>query len=223
MKTPKLPFLFIFFFSILSCTDKKEPIESNPLPETDSTAYETPDKTLSFEESPVMQDWLNFYRQENPGMGMADFELEKTQKLETIPGTVNGNFDPEFDTVYEPFLVYNPSKTLYIDLDSYHWSLDKDGNALFEADQEINLINLNNQTVERIGFYGPSYRVEDAFWLTDSVFVLLEKSDGDEAGFRLFNLQENTVTDYVNTQPLKTGEQSYHDFRLSKKGVEILP
>lgn len=154
-------------------------------------------------------------------MSMGNFELQKTEKLDTIPGSVKGNFDSEFDTVYEPFLIYNPSKTFYIDLDSYHWTLGSEGNPMFEADQEVNLVNMTNKTVSRIGFYGPSYWAEDAFWLTDSVFVILENNDEGQPGFQLINLKEKSVTSYGSIQPLKQNNQDYRKLRLIKKGLSF--
>lgn len=212
----------IFSFLIISCSGKNEkPVENEPLIEEDSLNFPDNSEALSFESNPTMKGWLNFYRKENAEMGMGNFELKDTEKLETMPGSVNGSFDPEFDTVYNPFLVYNPSKTMYIDLDSYHWSPDKDGKPMFEADQEVNLVSLNDKTVQRIGFYGPSHRAEDAFWMTDSVFVILENNDENKMGFQLYNLMENTVSIYNSNEPLKTGEETYFEARLRKKGVEV--
>lgn len=222
MNFRKILLVSMLSFFVISCDDKKdESVENEPLSEVDSTDVED-SESMSFEANPTMKGWLDFYKKENPEMGLANFELQKTTKLDMMDGSVSGIFDSEFDSVYMPFLVFNPSKTMYIDLDSYNWVLDKDGNAMFEADQEVNLVNLKDKSVKRIGFYGPSYWAEDAFWMNDSVFVLLENSDQNETSFQLINLKENTISNYINTKPLNIREEFYNDLRLNRKGVKVL-
>lgn len=218
----KITSTVLFGFLIISCSDKKEEtINSNPLTTHDTGDEEDALETVSFEENATMKNWLTFYQKDNPELDMGSFEMQQTEKLEMMQGSVKGVFDPEFDSVYEPFLVYNPSKTMYIDLDSYHWSPDKDGKPMFEADQEVNLVSLKDKTVRRIGFYGPSHRAEDAFWMTDSVFVVLENNDENQIGFQLYNLMENTVSNYNTTQTLKSVSNAYFETRLNQKGVEV--
>lgn len=219
----KISIAVLFGLIIISCSDKKdESVENERLVDVDSTEVTDISEPISFETNPTMKGWLDFYKKENPEMGLANFELQKTGKLETMEGTVSTIYEPDFDSVYLPFLVFNPSKTMYIDLDSYNWVPDENGNAMFEADQEVNLVNLKDKTVTRVGFYGPSYWAEDAFWMNDSVFVLLENDDQNQTGFRLINLQEKTISSYLNNQPLKVNEIFYNDLRLKKKGVEVL-
>lgn len=216
----KYSIYFLLTLSLINCNDKKDSaIDAESLSETDSIVYETSPSIRSLEEIPTMNNWLNFYKIHNPEFSLGNFELQKTEKLETMTGSVSGKFDPEFDSTYEPFLIYNPSKTFYIDLDSYHWTLDGEGNPMFEADQEVNLVNLNDQSVSRIAFYGPSYWAEDAFWLTDSVFVILVNNDENLPGFQLFNLEESSVTSYGSSQPLNQEIQDYRKERFIKKGI----
>ncbi len=221
----KISILSIFLFFIISCSQKNEaPVADEPIIETDSLATEenTDDGFAVFGENKTLQRWLNFYQKENPGLKLENFKLQGSEKLEMMEGSVAGSFDEDFDSVYLPFLVYNPSKTLYLDLDSYNWVLDKEGNALFEADQEVNLVNLKEKTVKRIAFYGSSYWAEDAFWVTDSAFVLLQNNDQNEIEFRLYNLKDNSVSSYFYSEPLKIRDEFYNDSRLKNKGVKVL-
>src|SRR5690554_7486346 len=71
---------------------------------------------------------------------------------------------------------------MYLDIDSYNWSVDNEGVAQFEADQEINLVDLKEKTVNRVAFFGPSHRIDDAFWVSDSIFVLLETGSDNRPG-----------------------------------------
>lgn len=223
MDFKKISIAVLFGLIIISCGDKKEEsVENEPLVEVDSMEVADTSEPTSFEANPTMKGWLDFYKKENPQMGMGSFELQKTTKLEMMDGTVSATYDADFDPVYTPFLIHNPSKTMYIDLDSYNWVLDDEGVAMFEADQEVNLVNLKDKTVKRIGFYGPSHRAEDAFWMNDSVFVLLENDDQNQTSFQLVNLAENTISSYLNKEPLKIREEFYNDTRLNKKGVKVL-
>lgn len=218
----KISIAIVLGLIFISCSDKKdESVENEPLIEEDSSSMDY-SQPMSFEENPTMKGWLDFYKKENPGIGLGNFEMQKTEKLEMMEGSVSGSFDSKFDSVYMPFLVFNPSKTMYVDLDSYNWVLDDDGTAMFEADQEVNLVNLKDKSVKRIAFYGPSYWAEDAFWMNDSVFVLLENSDQNETSFQLINLEENTISSYINKEPLKIREEYYNDLRLNKKGVKVI-
>lgn len=218
----KISFVIIFGLIIISCSDKKDQsIENESLVEKDSISTEN-SQSMSFESHPTMKGWLDFYKKENPEMGLGNFEMLETKKLDMMEGSVSGIFDTEFDSVYMPFLIFNPSKTMYLDLDSYNWVLDEDGTAMFEADQEVNLVDLKDNTGKRVGFYGPSHWAEDAFWMNDSVFVLLENSDQNEMSFQLINLKENSISSYINTETLKAREEFYNDLRLNRKGVKVL-
>src|SRR5690606_11292146 len=117
----------------------------------------------------------------------------------------------------------NPSKTFYLDIDSYNWTKDKEGNALFEADQEINLVNLKEKTVNRVAFFGPSYWVDDAFWVSDSIFILLQNNDENIPEITTYNLKDNSVFLYRNDEPIQKTDSSYTQSRLEQKGVKMNP
>ena len=136
------------------------------------------------------------------------------QQNEWISGTVHATFDKEFDPVYLPFLVYSPDKTRYVDFDSYQWTLI-DGEPQFEADQEVNLVDLKNKTVQRIAFRGPSAVIEDVYWQNDSVVVLLENFDSVPLIHKI-NLNNRSETTYTGTVKVKA-KSAYFTNRLHDK------
>lgn len=217
--------LVIFFF--FSCSEKKdETVSETPIPETDSIEYveEAETSTISdLESNSTFQNWLKFYQSSDSGISMSNFNLTETQKLEVQPGNVIGNFEADFDETYEPFLIYNPSKTMYLDIDSYNWELDKEGVAQFEADQEVNLVSLKDKTVNRVAFLGPSYWVDDAFWVSDSIFVLLQNSDENQPEIMTYNLKNNSIYMFLHNEEIKSGKKGYTQSRLEKKGVKVIP
>jgi hypothetical protein len=218
----------VILFSAFSvfCSDKKDgPVENEKITSTDSISTIFPESKSKFaeiEQSSTLNRWLKFYQKQNPDLNLNEFEIQNTEKLETMKGNVLGSFDPGFDSAYLPFLVYNPSKTMYLDLDSYNWILDENGIAMFEADQEVNLVNLKDKTVKRVAFFGPSNWVEDAFWVSDSKFVLLENTDENQTGFQIVDLESDSVQTYFYSKPLKINDEFYNDLRLKKNGIRVL-
>lgn len=218
----------VILFSVfsISCSDKKDgPVENEKITSTDSMDTILPESKSKFaeiEQNSTLSRWLEFYQKQNPDLNLNEFEIQHKDKLETMKGNVLGSFHAGFDSVYLPFLIYNPSKTMYLDLDSYNWILDENGIAMFEADQEVNLVNLKDKTVKRIAFFGPSHWIEDAFWISDSKFVLLQNSDENQTGFQIVDLENDSVQTYLYSKPLKINDKFYNDLRLKRKGIEIL-
>ncbi|NLN33507.1 MAG: hypothetical protein GX159_07930 [Flavobacteriaceae bacterium] len=217
-------FLAVF---LISCSEKKdEPISelSVPAVEPIETIEEGETSSVSdLESHPSFQNWLGFYQTSAPEMSMGNFNLSDVQKLEILPGSVPGNFDPEFDETYAPFLIFNPSKTMYLDIDSYNWSVDNEGVAQFEADQEINLVDLKEKTVNRVAFFGPSYRIDDAFWVSDSIFVLLETGSDNRPGIMTYNLKDNSIYIFQHSEEISPSDKEYIQSRLEKEGLKYNP
>ncbi|MFI2742748.1 hypothetical protein ACG2LH_08415 [Zhouia sp. PK063] len=131
---------------------------------------------LEMNSDSILNKWLEYYKKKEPNFSLADFNHTMTDSLNIINGNVFGIFDRKFNEIYDEFLIYNSDKSQYLDFDSYSWIIDKNGEQSFSPDQEINLIDINKKTVNRIGFRGPSQWVEDAFWKNESTIVLLENN-----------------------------------------------
>lgn len=226
MKSIPLFLLFNLLFFTISCGDKKEESVSDieiPQKIEEPIVEEASEENLfvNFESQPNMKTWMDFYKSNDSDLSLNNFNLEESQKLKLMEGNVKGNFDPNFDKTYEPFLIYNPSKTMYLDIDSYNWEVDKEGTTLFNSDSEINLVNLNDKSVSRIAYYGPSYWVDDAFWLSDSIFALLENNYDNQPSIQIYNLKKNIVSPYVYSDTLSNMQQrSYLKKRLQSKGIK---
>jgi hypothetical protein len=202
-------FPLVFFIVLLaSCTN--DPDSPEPEPVLIGSAPKLNAKDVNLE------DWMHYYRQKGVTFDAAQFELIDTALTEPIQGNVWGSFDPEFDPVYLDFLVYSPDKTKYIDLDSYQWSLGKDNEPAFDADQEINLVDLKTKTVRRIAFRGPSQQVENASWKNDSVVYLLEVSDEQELYISEVNIETGKILVYRYKHKLPF-DSDYAQQRLEKK------
>lgn len=166
------------------------------------------------------QDWVEFYQSFNHNFSLDKFKYLGINSYDVIDGNVFGKYEASFDTIYSKFLVFNNNGTKYIDFDSYQWSLGKNGDLHFSPDQEINLVNIKNETVSRIGFNGPSYWVEEAFWKNDTTVVLLGNSYEKKLFITLIylNQKKKIQFEYQDTIDIKS---AYIEFRFRKLGLEI--
>lgn len=117
-------------------------------------------------------------------------------------------------------MVFNATKTKYIDFDSYYWHLDKYNEVSFEADQQVNLIDMERKTKQQIGFFGPSFTIENAFWKGDSIVVLLGNTY-EKVPFKVkYNLQSGKQTFYQSKDTLQF-EKPYFKERLRQQGLKV--
>ena len=203
---------FIFFNSCIEFNRNRDTMDEK------SGALQPDKKKQNFSVQPdsVLTQWINYYKQKKPDFSLAGFKWCSTDSLMMMPGHVLGNFDREFDTIYTDFLIFNPSKSLYLDFDSFNWSLDKNGTPSFAVDQEIDMVDVEGRTVNRIGFNGPSYWAEDAFWVDDSTIVLLQNNYEKRPEIIRFRLKDwkKDVFRYTDTLPFQT---DYARFRIRQK------
>lgn len=171
----------------------------------------------------ILTNWVNYYKTYDTTFSIKNFEHKFAQPFTRMPGTVHGNFHEEFNPVYEPFLMHSPNNKFYVDIDSYTWEVFVDRGkeeVSFAPDQEINLVSKDKKTVTRIDFRGPSEWVEDAFWVNDSIVVLLENSDEKIPALTLIRLFDDTKEyyRYKDTLNFKSG---FSQKRLAAKGLKV--
>lgn len=192
----------------IACTQKKA-IEKDTqlITPTENMWVDTTNSTF--------KKWKNYYQSEvDSTFNVNKFEFSSEDSLHIIPSNILATFDSAYNNVYSPFLIYNSSKTKYIDLDSYQWSLHPVTNEIvWEADQEINLVDLIDKNVSRIGFLGPSFTVEDAFWQNDSIVILLQNSYDRVPSIQKINFKSAKKFNYIYTDTLVKSSQ-YQKLRI---------
>ena len=210
--------LFVLLLLGTSCVEKKKENPKN-LDSKTMEVHTGPEK-LDFDENSKenLKDWLRYYRKEVPDFSLEKFKLQYVDTLDFISGNVPGSFDQEFDKVYYDFIVHNQDGTKYIDFDSYQWSLDENGKFILSPDQEINVVDLKKRTVTRIGFRGPSYWVENAFWENGSTIVLLENSSEKQPTINRLDLESRVMETYTYQDTL-TFKSNYFERRMKEKGI----
>ena len=194
--------VIIIVILLFSCSNKE--IERP----TTNTLTLSPNKTLNI--------WLNDYIKADKNFSLNNFSFISEDTISFMQGNIFAQFDEEFNSVYLPFLIYNKNKQKYIDIDSYKWTVDEDDEIIFSADQEIDLVDLQNKTVTRIGFEGPSQWVEEAYWESDSVVVLLENNYENIPVIARLNINNGVIKSFRYNSAIST-EVYYPEKRITEK------
>lgn len=213
MKTKLLTvFILIFCFSCKQKDEENSKMEIETKP-TQSISENESEAVLKDTHS-KLENWEAYYKKLDANFDVNKFKFDDNYKLESLSGNVPAVYDEDFDENYEPFLIYNSTKEMYIDMDSYSMTIEGD-EVYFEPDQEINVVNIPKKTVTRIGFYGPSYWVEDAYWKNDHTVILLENNYDKVPMIVEIDLNSNEVNRYVYSDTLKSNSD-YAKQRIQK-------
>jgi hypothetical protein len=200
---------FVAPLLLFACTT-----EATPAAEPEKPA-KAPDRLDLVIDDPNWNDWLSYYRSKTADFGPQQFLLQDSGRMEQLTGNVKGSFDPGFDPAYEPFLIWSPDKTKYIDLDSYSWEF-KDGKVRpFGPDQEIDLVDVEKRTIRRIAFRGPSQTVENAAWRDNQTVLLLENSPDSGPSVTLIDLRNGKTYNYSYDGKFRS-RSGYSDHRFEK-------
>ena len=208
--------VFSLIILLFSCSDKQEKEPTSAMPE--KTKNHVTEKK-SEPQNTVLNSWLSHYRKTNPDFEVEKFTVSGKSEITYYPSNMRVLNEKGFNEIYKPFLVFNESKTHYLDFDSYQWAIAADGRASFEADQEVALVDYQNKTAQRIAFFGPSYNVEDAYWEGDSVAVLLGNSYEKVPFIMKYNFKKKTVESLQYSDTLKF-DVPYAKVRLKKFGIK---
>jgi hypothetical protein len=164
--------------------------------------------------------WFQYYRRENPNFRKENFKLEQTFPIPFQETTVTILNKKGFHEIYKAFLVFNESKTKYIDFDSYQWFPNSDGSISFEADQQIVLVDYVHKNARQIAFFGPSYWIEEAYWKSDSVAVLMGNSYEKVPFIFEYDFTKN-MTKYFKYPDTLQFEMPYSKIRWRSKGIRV--
>ncbi|NHN27526.1 hypothetical protein FIA58_017745 [Flavobacterium jejuense] len=210
--------LFLFSFLSISCFEPKENKTDEAISDGKSNQIKEKKLALNNEDNESLKEWFVYYNNREVNFSLESFTFLSTDSLRVVKGTVYGVFDKEYDTIYTDFLVFNAKKDKYIDFDSYNWLVDNEKTVVFSPDQEINLVDIENKTVNRIGFRGSLQWVEEAFWKKDSIIFLLENTIENQPIITEINLKNNIINSYQYKKKLKF-KSEYCKMRLKKRGL----
>lgn len=211
-------YIYVILILFVSCNDSNK--KETQITEIEQTESNVTIQRLDLEKNSNLKlsDWVDYYHKLEPKFSLENFEFNSKDTLNIMQGSVVGNYDTNFDSVYSDFLIYRNDKEKYVDFDSYSWSLDENDELMFSPDQEINLIDIKNKTVNRIAFRGPSHRVENVFWQNDSTIVLLENNDEKQPNISKIDINKKSVTTFVYRDTLNFNSE-YTKLRFEKLGL----
>lgn len=118
--------------------------------------------------------WLDFYKKYD--IKLDEFKYYKEDSLQYLAYNVD-TFDLQKD-IYSPFYKYSSDSSKVLDLVSYNLVLELDDrNRLISfrgaIDCEVYIKCLQDKICQKILFLGPSYMVEDGFWINDNKILLI--------------------------------------------------
>lgn len=228
----KNTFIIAISFLIISCTNTNHQEKESNKTTTDliDSTSEIDSNSLinllqeknSKKINPTLQNWLSYYQQYVQNIDLVNFKFFTEELNPYYKSEILAIFDEGFDKLYEPFLIYSPSKKQYIDIDSYNWYVEPSDKKtpVFNADQEVSVINLESKTKQRIAFRSPSFCIEDAYWLSDSTIILLENGEDFKPKIAIIDLKTSKLKVFVYKNSLKE-TSGYSDERLRDKGMNI--
>lgn len=173
---------------------------------------------LSQKDCNQIQKWIQYHQKENPNFKCSLFNFENKSQISDLQASILTINDKDFDKIYKPFLVFNKSKTKY--LDSNQWFLNEDGTAGFEVDQEVVLVDLKSNKTTQIAFLGSSQWIEDGFWENDSVAILVGNSYEKIPFVIRYDFNQNLRVYYKYSDTLKNNS-SYSRDRLLRHGIRM--
>ncbi len=169
-------------------------------------------------ENSILKTWIDYYTTLDPSFSISNFILFHVDTLILQKGNIIGSFDSRFDNRFFPLLVFNENKSKYIDFDSYQILLDSNNFADFALDQEVNLVDLRENTIIRLYFCSESHFVENAFWENEDVIILLEGSIPNVPRIKKIDLLKQTIESFEYLDTLET-ESKYSIKRLNQNGI----
>jgi hypothetical protein len=230
-----IPALFYFIFTGCNSPNPKIPPQADSMKIADAIKpikhYDTI-KDFSFLQNTSLKRWIDFYKTKYPGLNLNSFKLQNC--IAVNPDSLwTRDDDPtkEYFDLYKTLLVYSPDKTMFIDMDSYNFLLERDkkGNLIGmggDPETEVALIDIKRKTNKRLLYNGPSTIIEDAAWIGGDKIAIGYLSDENNLHvynqyLLLIDLTKKTFSFYENS--LKIGTENIHDylFNVRWKSIKI--
>jgi len=185
--------------AFVSCTGKDKTAESREMP-TDNqkelnavpgidAADSSLAKYLDVIETGLV-NWMNSF----PGFRIDSFHLQQKSSFTDAGDYEPGDPDTFFD-LYKASLVYSPDSSRFLDLFSSGVMLERKGKKIMasaDVDQSITLNNLKTREWKSIAFFGPSAGIEEAVWVSPSIFILAGTMYNDDGAPEAFVMIGNT-------------------------------
>ena len=117
---------------LLSCGGKEHDDNGSELSgngqETEESATYFRLSSLKDNSNEHWKRWFGYYTDQNPNFSLNDFSYQGKDSIELLDGTITAVYKSSFDDRLAKLLVYNPSRTKYVDFDSYDINFEENSN-----------------------------------------------------------------------------------------------
>lgn len=206
IKSFTLSILVVITIFMNACTNSDQAAED--VTATDSVSVAPIAEISNIDRLPL---WRNYMEQQFPDFNAEDFNASYTVPLETFPPYPVNEKELDF---FKPYLAYNADSTKAIDIYSYSSVTSSKGDQRVYMnggpDAQINLVDLKNNTSQRLFFSGPMLSFWDAQWV-DSNRVIVAGTEEKMPVYWIIDLNHKSMELY-------TMEGAELDSSISREG-----
>ena len=206
IKSFTLSILVVITIFMNACTNSDQAAED--VTATDSVSVAPIAEISNIDRLPL---WRNYMEQQFPDFNAEDFNAAYTVPLETFPPYPVNEKELDF---FKPYLAYNADSTKAIDIYSYSSVTSSKGDQRVYMnggpDAQINLVDLKNNTSQRLFFSGPMLSFWDAQWV-DSNRVIVAGTEEKTPVYWIIDLNHKSMELY-------TMEGAELDSSISREG-----
>lgn len=186
-------FCVVFTAYMVGCTSNDQPA-ADAVANNDTVVVAPPAEISNTDRLPL---WRNYMEQQFPELNAEDFNAAYTVPLETFPPYPVNEKELNF---FKPYLAYNADSTKAIDIYSYSSvTSNKGGERVFMnggPDAQINLVNIKDNTSQRLFFSGPMLSFWDAQWI-DSNKVMVAGTEEKTPVYWILDLEHKSMELYT--------------------------
>jgi hypothetical protein len=204
--------LAAFILMLLSSCSNEAGKPDSETKGTAEQAKETKKETSELQHA--FPQFFSYLAQQDPSFSVSKFQQSESIPLDSVQAFP---LDKKQLKPFSGYLIYNNDRSLAIDLYSYNYvAVQRNGKTVLEQggpDTEVGLINVKDNTRQRIFFSGPGTSVQQAKWENgNTVFLAGVEETGPDAVKPVLwkiNLAEKTMAVYHYGDTLHANVNNY--------------
>lgn len=189
IKTTRFFLFALFAMATISCNNN-DPQSSKKIQE------EAKDTVAIIPDVDYLPAWKDYITKTIPAFSEEKFSETYNSPWEEFKPTPANGKDL---ALYKSYLSYNSDSSKAVDIYSYNLLLKSKNGSITAAqgdpDSQINLVDLQNKTSQRIFFTGPSAAFWDAKWMDDN-HILVAGTEEDKPAYWIINVTEKSIQQY---------------------------
>lgn len=223
---------FILIFASCGRKDKKSSVPDSNAAAKDTAKteenkqplYADADSTLTQVKSHIekgLDKWARSFR----GFNSDSFRLTQISNFSDSEYGESPDLS-KFYELYKPSLSFSPDSNQFIDLYSSGLMLEKKGKKIIasaDVDQAVTLCNLKTKTWKQIVFFGPSAGIEEAIWVSPTVFILagmLVNDNGESVPLIMIGDTGNKSFRWFESKSVRPQSANYEASGITKLKID---